>query len=61
MCSILLYGDNLVTNKNELERIDRTVLQQYLKAIFFSKQDVLQKLTERAVYKDKNIAICDGY
>lgn len=38
--SILLYGSALVTNTNELERIDRLVLQQYFKALLFSKQDV---------------------
>lgn len=43
----MLYGATLATNINELEQIDRKVLQQYLKAILYSKQDILRKLLDR--------------
>lgn len=45
--SILVYGATLVTNTKELEDIDRKVLQQYFKAIIYSKEDIPQTLLDR--------------
>lgn len=48
---ILLYGAALTTSTDELVRIDRKLLQQYFKAILFSKKDIPQKLIYRLCVK----------